>query len=273
MTRLSSVCCAFALVSAPLAAQNRPAPNLFLSVFGGVSVGHDLWRVERQPLCVIIGNPGSCGPYDTLALARRIGSSLLIGVGATYFRNPYFGFDAQISYLGFTFEDECTGLFYNPDSENRNQQTCDNISRAAPSASAVAFAGSVVLRPSPRGLISPYLRAGIGLITYTGGTVEMDGDYVSSAGGSPTVFSRAVISDPNPKTAAISVMYALGITSPLGPGYQFRLEVRDAYAPLDRVTGPANDFGLAPRETRWYHHLGLAFGLDVVLEQKRGRRY
>ncbi len=214
MTRRSSVLCALSLVSAPLAAQTRPSPNLFLTVFGGVSVGHDLWRIERQPLCVITGSPGACGPYDTLALARRIGSSLLIGVGASYFRNPYFGFDA-----------------------------------------------------------SPYLRAGIGLIAYSGGTVEMDGDYVSSAGGQPTTFSRAVIVDPHPKTAAISVMYALGLTSPLGPGYQFRLELRDAFAPLDRVTGPANDFGLAPQESRWYHHWGLAFGLDVVLEQKRGRRY
>ncbi|HXH62694.1 MAG TPA: hypothetical protein VNG95_00855 [Gemmatimonadales bacterium] len=273
MTRLSSVLCALTLVSAPLAAQTRPSPNLFLTVFGGVTMGHDLWRIERQPLCVIIGNPGSCGPYDTLALSRRIGSSLLIGVGASYFHNPYFGFDAQISYLGFTFEDQCTGLFYNPDSENRNQQTCNSISQAAPSASAVAFSGSVVLRPAPRGLISPYLRAGIGLIAYSGGTVEMDGDYVSSAGGQPTTFSRAVITDPNPKTSAISLMYAVGVTSPLGPGYQFRLEVRDAFAPLDRITGPANDFGLAPHETRWYHHFGLAFGLDVVLEQKRGRRY
>ncbi len=50
-------------------------------------------------------------------------------------------------------------------------------------------------------------------------------------------------------------------------------EVQDAMIPLEQLTGPANDLARAPTSTKVFHRLSLRFGLDVVLEQKRGRRY
>jgi hypothetical protein len=51
------------------------------------------------------------------------------------------------------------------------------------------------------------------------------------------------------------------------------MELQDALVPLERLIGPANDFGQAPHESKVYHHIALTIGLDVVLEHKRGRRY
>jgi hypothetical protein len=42
---------------------------------------------------------------------------------------------------------------------------------------------------------------------------------------------------------------------------------------LERITGPASNVAIAPTERFLHHAVGLLVGLDVVLEQKRGRRY
>ena len=69
-------------------------------------------------------------------------------------------------------------------------------------------------------------------------------------------------------------MAALGVTAPIGPGYQLRIEARDVYASFRVVTGPATRQGLgATAGTKPFHHVALTIGLDIVLEQKRGRRY
>ena len=69
---------------------------------------------------------------------------------------------------------------------------------------------------------------------------------------------------------------AAGFTQPLGKdgGYQVRLEMRDVISSFERVTGQADPTTLiAPTEIKYYHHLALTLGLDVVLERQRGRRY
>jgi hypothetical protein len=60
---------------------------------------------------------------------------------------------------------------------------------------------------------------------------------------------------------------------PLSPGYRFRLEVRDQLARIEVATGPANSAAIVPFEKRTFHQLAMVLGYDIVLEQKRGRRY
>jgi hypothetical protein len=60
---------------------------------------------------------------------------------------------------------------------------------------------------------------------------------------------------------------------PFAPGYQVRLEFRDQLLFLRRVSGPADALAEAQTERMLVNSFGLALMLDIVLEQKRGRRY
>ena len=294
MKRPVSVLLAFALVSVPLAleAQEGDQTNLVLSIYGGLNTGHSLWSIARQPLCVLMGSGGnytSCETFktatdsgnvaDTLAFARDVSSNLLLGAAVSYFPNAHIGFQGQIYYFGLSFDDRCrnVGAPYQADGENKNQQLCNSFSSTGASASAVAFIGGITLRAAPHHTMSPYLRAGVGITTYSGGTLSVSGDIVTNGTdpttGQPIIVSRAVVVDTTPKTTSWTIQLGVGFTARVSPGYQFRMELQDAILPLERLIGPANDFGQAPHESKIYHHLGLTVGLDVVLEHKRGRRY
>jgi len=294
MKRLVSVLFAFALVS-PLAlqAQEGDQTNLVLSIFGGLNTGHSLWSIARQPVCVLLGSSGTyttCETYktltdsgnvsDTLAFARDVSTSLVLGAAVSYFPNSHIGFQGQIYYFGLSFDDRCRNAAAtyqtDPAGENKNEQLCNAFSATGASGSAVSFIGGVTLRAAPHHAISPYIHAGLGLTTYTGGTLSVEGSIVTKgtdANGQPLIVSRAVVVDTTPKTMSWTVQLGVGFTGRLSPGYQFRLEVQDAILPLERLIGPANDFGQAPHESKIYHHFGLTLGLDIVLEHKRGRRY
>ncbi|HYK11515.1 MAG TPA: hypothetical protein VEV39_12000 [Gemmatimonadales bacterium] len=293
MNRLASVLFALALVSAPAAVQaqeNSGQTNLVLSIFGGISAGHSLWSIARQPLCVLQGSGGNysgceqfvSGPdsgnlSDTLSFARDVSSSLMLGATVSLFPNSHIGFQGEIYYLGLSFDDRCAnaGAPYQSDPENKNEQLCNSFSATGASASAVSFIGGVVLRASPHHAISPYLRAGVGLTSYSGGTLSVTGQFAVTdpATGQLVLVNRAVVVDTTPKTTSWTLQFGAGITARMSPGYQFRMELRDAVVPLERLIGPANDFGQAPHETKIYHHLGLIVGLDVVLEHRRSHRY
>ena len=79
MSRSSFAALALFLALPPTAAaQEGPRPNLVFTIFGGVTTGYDLWRVDRQPLCVLHYDGGgsfSCPgtSYDTVGLGRRDG--------------------------------------------------------------------------------------------------------------------------------------------------------------------------------------------------------
>lgn len=259
---------ALSLVLNAATAQTASQPSLVLTIFGGVGTGNSLWSIARQPLC--LPDPNCTGsPHDTLRLSRDVTSSLIVGAGATYFKGPHLGFTLEVFYLGLPLDDTCTGLFYNPDPESRNQQLCDNITAAALSTSAIAFFGGLVLRASPTRSLSPYVRAGVGVLSYSSGTVDMSGVFVEGNNIKP----RAVLIDPNPKGGAFTSQVAAGLTARLSPGYQFRFEVRDVLVPLKRVTGAASDNLQPPTDTKVFHRIALTLGLDVILERKRGRRY
>jgi len=273
MRSFSSVLFALCCVAVPLRAQDpAPAgeqPNLVLSIVGGTVTGHSLSAIAKQPFCLL--NPGgSCsGNYDTLRLSRTIGSSIALGASATYFPWPHVGFHAELSYLGLPIDDGCVGLYYNPDVDQKAQQICDNLQGVTGAGGAISIFAGVTLRASTRRAFSPYVRTSIGIVNLSRSTVEVVGDYVDGSGAQ----ERQVISDQTPRHLSPMVGVATGFTTPLGPGYQIRIEARDVITSLERVTGAANDLTIAPVASRYYHHFALILGLDVVLERKRGRRY
>ncbi|HEX4601725.1 MAG TPA: hypothetical protein VH116_10080 [Gemmatimonadales bacterium] len=252
------------------AAQTPHEPVLVFAAYAGVITGHQLWTVDRQPVCQLTG--GSSGTfmcstqYDTIALTRTVESSLVAGLTMTYFPRRALGLQFDVAYLGLPANTRCSAVAV---SSSPNQQLCDNIA-AGPSGSSVAFdLGAVLRHPPGASSMSPYVRAGFGILAYSGSLVEVVGSFDQGA----NTYSRSVIADASPRHVSASLSLGGGLMVSLSPGYAFRLELRDVYTSLARVLGPANDLGVAPTGTQSYHHLLLTMGLGVVLEQKRGRRY
>ena len=151
-----------------------------------------------------------------------------------------------------------------------NEQTCNDIARTGNSASTFVFSVGGVYRPVPSAKVQPYLRAQGGIATRSGSTVEVSGRFVDGQG---TTFERLVIADPDPGTLDPSASFGVGFMLPFAAGYQARLEFRDQLLFVSRITEPANALAQAPTERRLEHSLALSIMLDIVLEQRRGRRY
>ncbi|HXF94666.1 MAG TPA: hypothetical protein VNI61_01060 [Gemmatimonadales bacterium] len=251
----------------PPAAPAAPAaPTLTLTIFGGAITGHDLWTVERQPVCILSG--ATCSAEDdTVRLARQLSPSLVLGLSAAYFPGPALGFQGEIVYLGLPIDDTCGAAAFR---DQRNADLCADVTAAAGGGSAIAFFLGATVRPSPFSALSPYARLGAGVVAYSSSTIEVVGTYLDGG----RVRTRELIADAGGGRARPGFLAAVGITSALGPGYRFRLELRDVYGGFDTVTGPANRQGLdAATGSAYHHHIGLVLGLDIVLEHKRGRRY
>jgi len=266
-----------ALGSARVDAQGTGSQaNLILSLFGGVAAGHSLWAVGQQPLCVFgpqVGGVFTCIPnrYDTLSLTRAVTSSIVAGAAATYFPSPHLGYTLELYYLGQSYDDTCHGLYFDSTDANQvNAQACGSVTGSEPSSGAIGLIGGVMYRLSPTATVSPYVRGGFGILAYSGGTIAMAGDFVEDT----AIYNRPIYVDDNPKTTSLAFQAAAGLTVRTSPGYQLRFEVRDAIAELSYVTGPSpGDKLVPPTATKWFHNVVLTVGLDVVLEQKRGRRY
>ena len=262
------------MLGAPLAAQRGPEPTLVLTLFAGTADGHGLWEVPHQPFCVLVGGSSgyTCsGVYDTLALGRTVTATLIGGVSATYFYRSHFGVLAEFAFLGLSFDDACKGpTTFSFDPEHWNEKLCDDVTAHAPSTSAVAGFLGIVARASPRRSLSPYARAAVGFVGYSGGTIALNGTFQSTDG---TLHSRAVYLDDHPQTSSVSLQLSGGLVAQLSPGYELRFELRDAVIPLRRVAGPSNDLLVPPTASRPFHQVSVVLGLDIVLEKKRGRRY
>jgi hypothetical protein len=263
----------------PAAAQTDPQPQLVLSVFVGAATGHPLWGVPRQAIEQRKEADSGFAPfspplYDTLALSRRVGSGLMGGMAATLFPTARIGLQLDVTYLSLPLENGCTAVYVDStsvpsDQEHKNQQLCDHINAREVSASALAVFGGLTFRATPHRGLSPYLRFGGGIAFHSRSTVAMEGQFVSSG----ATYSKGVVVDSKSGHTSASLLLGAGLTAKLGPGYQFRLEVRDIIAGQTRLVGSVNGLGIGPTDTRMYHHIGITMGLDVVLEQRRGRRY
>jgi len=256
-------------VPAAARAQERGESRLILSVIGGVNTGRTLWEINRQPLLVL--GTELAPRYDTLRLTRSVGTGIVLGVSATVFQSANVGVSGEIVFLGLATDDQCTMVYENAGADplSRNDQLCDNIARQSVSPNTVGFFAGAVYRMAPRAFASPYLRAQLGVTTRSGSTLETTGSYVEPAG----VRNRSVITDPASFRVLPSLGAAAGVMIPLGPGYQARLELRDQMVLMDQATGPANNLTIAPSRRTLMHSLGLTMAVDIVLEQRRGRRY
>ena len=259
-----------ALVS-PAVAQTGSENNLVFTIFGGAVTGHQLWTVEKQPITVL----GTTN-YDTLRLTRAINSSIVLGATATYFLSSHVGLHAEISYMGLPIDSDCSPVFLHPDSgvggttdQRRNGQVCDDIRSQTATGSAITIFTGVTLRTASRRSFSPYVRGNIGIVSLSQSTIDMAGVFTDASG----TFERQVIADLKPRRTSPLIGLSAGFSTPLGPGYQFRFELRDQLIQLVRLTGPGSAGGPSPTATKFYHHVSLVLGLDVVLERKRGRRY
>lgn len=250
-------------------AQTRSEPQLLLTIFGGASGGATLFRGIRQPLARPIQGPAV---VDTLELGRRLSPAILFGASTTYFPTPHIGLSAEITFLALGRDDTCSMAYNDPALPGRgyDDQICDDIAGKGGSASTIAFYLGAMYRVAPRDGIKPYVRAQAGFTTRNSSTVELTGRFVDELGALRT---RLVMGDPDPNDFTPSASFGVGAMLAFAPGYQFRLEFRDHLLLVDRAAGPAVGFGVVPTDRTLVHSLGLALMLDIVLEQKRGRRY
>jgi opacity protein-like surface antigen len=248
-------------------AQAPSEPTIMLTAYLGVANGHALWNVDRQPVCQLAGGPPifTCSGHDTLGLTRDVTSSLAAGLTMVYFPARLIGLEFDINYLGLPFDTRCRPVSV---ADSKNQELCTTIPARSLSGSSISFDLGVIARAAP-GPFSPYARAGIGILASSASSVEVVGSFTQGG----TVYDRTVIADDHPRRASAALTVGGGVMATLGPGYVFRLEVKDVYASLARVEGPANDLTVAPTSTRAYHHIALTMGIGIVLERNRGRRY
>jgi hypothetical protein len=252
------------MVAAPSSAtaqKTKDQARLIFTISGGAVVGQDLWSINAQPVQFIT-------PADTMALSRRIRSSIMIGFSGTYFRGEHLGLAIEALLVGLGFEDGCRMVFSSGSADVAT--ACTSIQGATKSASAVALSGSPILRINSQRLISPYVRANLGLVFSNQSSIRTIGRFPTPEG-----FSELVIYDDS-HDSRVEPMLGLGagFTAQVGRGYQIRWEVRDNIVGVQRVTGPTPQARVEPPHEVDYKHLfSLTIGFDVVLERRPGRRY
>lgn len=266
------------LVVPPLlsaAAQSAGQPAVSLIIYGGVAGGQHLWQID-QPLCVWQTVPGgyqcesgASGPVnDTLHLTRRLGSGISAGVGLAKYFGPHVGVRMDLWIANESIEDRCSAASFQPDSEQKNLQSCNQFSADNQSLSFVGVAGSALLRAFPGRSFSPYLRFGLGVVIPAGETLAASGTF--SANG--RTLPRQMVVDSAGVGARPYAVLGAGMESGTG-NTLFRLELTDAIVSIDRVTGPADISGQAPRGRSTTHNFTLTAGIAMVLSSRRGRRY
>lgn len=254
------------------AAQQGQQATLILSVGLGVHAGHDLWTIDSQPLSVLSNLSAS----DTLRLGRSVSPGFVATFAATYFTSEHVGIHAGLTYLDIGMDNSCAPVVpYKADTESVNEQLCDNLVGEIASNSTLLITAGVTLRALARGRTTPYVRGSAGYAIHSKGTLGVASSFVSGG----QLASRQIIAEESSKPGSPTVQLAAGITQPVGSGYQLRLEVRDDMFGLERATGAADGLGRlkapppARVATRWYHHISLTIGLDIILARRRGRRY
>lgn len=258
-------CVGLLLVSAapttPLWAQRTgDQARLIFTVSAGAVGGKALWSVAKQPVRFM-------DPADTLALSRDIRSTLVIGFGGTYYPGEHLGLGAEGFLIGLGYEDSCRQVFA---SGSPVAAVCQSLQGASKAATAVILSAGPLLRLNSRKLISPYVRANVGLVFSNQSSLRTIGKFPSSQGNVTLI----VYSDDHDSRVEPSLLLGGGFTAALSPGYQLRWEVRDNIVGVQNVTGPAAVAGdIPPHNLDYKHLLSLTIGFDVVLERRRGRRY
>ncbi len=240
------------------------------SIFGGVASHGDLWHIPKQQYLTLLPQP----LYDTLSLSRRLTTGPVIGLNATFYGTSHWGLSAEVVYVGLRKDTDCSFVYLVPDGQHRNEQVCNDITASVTSASNVGFSVGGAFRFSTRSLVTPYARLHGGLSVRSSSLVQVTGRLaLTLPDGSVALRERVVIRDEKDVSLYPLVAGAAGIMFSLSPGYQIRVELRDQLMVLQRPTGPANDLAVVEIESFMGHAPALVFGIDIVLEQRRGRRY
>jgi hypothetical protein len=237
--------------------------RLIFTVSGGVVTGRHLWQVENQPIQV------SPNAVDTLSLGRRIRSSIGIGFSGAYFRGEHLGVGVEGFLIGLGFEDNCR-VVAAPSGSAATAAGCQSIQGTTKSASAVALSAGPILRTNSQSLISPYVRANVGLVFSNQSSIRTIARFPAQFG----IGDRVIYADDHDSRVSPSLALGAGFTAAVGRGYQLRWEVRDNIVGVQRVTGPVptSDF-IPPHKNAYKHLFSLSIGFDVVLERRKGRRY
>jgi hypothetical protein len=245
----------------PAWAQTKDQARLIFTVSGGVVVGKELWSVGAQPVQFIT-------PADTLAVGRRIRSTLAIGFSGTYFAGDHLGLALDGFLLGLGFEDRCRMVFSSGATDVVT--ACQSIQGATKSATAVGLSAGPVVRINSQSLFSPYARANLGLVFSNQSSIRMVGHFPTPGGISDLI----VYDDDHESRVEPMLGLGAGLTAAISPGYQLRWEVRDNITGVQRVTSSIPEARVVPPHEATYKHLfSMSIGFDVVLERKRGRRY
>ncbi len=261
---------ALALAAGPALAQGQEGgatgsqASLIFGVAGTFTTNNSLWAVPNQPLLL---TPPTA---DTLDLTRVIDGGLGLMFYGMYFPKKNFGLSGEVFFLGTDYEDECKVAFTTGDGgpdPNPTRTVCADVDATSRSTATVMLTVGGVARLSPRGAISPYLRAAGGLALINRSSVAMAGQ----SGG----LVRVIYSDDNTRSVSPAAVLGLGFTAQSKRGgYQVRLEIRDNIIGYDAVTGAGPPGGgRPPTEVSYHHFFTFLIGFEVVLEKSRGRRY
>jgi hypothetical protein len=252
---------AAALPSTGWGQATKDQSRLIFTVSAGAVAGGDLWAVGAQSVQFT-------DPIDTLALDRRIRSSLGIGFAGTYFPGDNLGFGLEAFLVGLGFEDACRVTFSSGAVDVVN--ACASIQGATKSATAVTLTAGPILRFNSRKLLSPFARANLGVVFSNQSSIRMVGQFLAPEGPVDLV----IYDDDHESRVEPSFELGAGITAAIAPGYQLQWEVRDNIVGIQTVTAAAPQARtIPPHELTFKHLFSMTIGFNVVLERRRGRRY
>lgn len=253
------------------AAQESPSsPTLEFTIHGGVAGGHSLWGISKQPICNT-GVGGTCtgASYDTVRIARTVGSGITAGLSVAYYPGAHIGYYGEASFVGLSLDDACSGIYFAGGSGSVHDLLCQAVAGSSTTLGAASFIGGITVRGAPGAGVSPYVVLGGGLLVFSRSTLDMSGDVVTGGG----VQDLSIVVDNSPHRNSPLLAVGAGLRMRAGQGYGVRVAFEDLIARFQRLTGPVNAIGQGPVASKFYHHFVVHLGFDVVLEKSRGRRY
>jgi hypothetical protein len=214
---------------------------------GQTSGGGILWSVGQQP--ILLG--------DTVALTRQFRRTFAVAFAGTFFPSKSLGIAVEAELLGLGTTDRCEVTAWNT-GDSLTPDVCGMIDGSKRPATSVAASVGGVFRIASDQPIHPFVRANVGLVL------------------SPQSFIKVfpVYDDDGGTTLHPYLSFGGGVIAVVGRGYQFRVEVRDNWLTVPRVSAATGLPGVVPHTSSvGKHFLSFLVGFDVVLERKRGRRY
>jgi hypothetical protein len=247
-----------AIRSVPAAAQRTgDRARLVFTVSGAYIGGKGLWVVPDQPVQDV-------PPADTFFLSRAVRSTLGASFSGTYFPSAKVGLTAEAFLIGLGYEDSCRRI--EPGVSAQIGEVCRSLNQRN-SAAAVTTSIGGIFRVASREFISPFVRAGVGVIFTNQSSLMMNGFDNDGV--------HLLIYDDKKHTRVLpAVALGVGATAAFSRAYHMRWEVRDNIVGIESITGATAGAGLVPpHETRFKQLWSILIGFDVIMERERGRRY